>query len=115
MKSQVHVQVQDSKYKRKLLLESARILTLSLRDYQHLKEIRQIKKRKIQNLKNLIQHMREGINKVELKDIPELKTSLRSAGTTNVEEVAPVRKELHRESDKLTFDLKEIEKKLNSI
>ncbi len=111
MKSPVHVRLEHSKYKRRLLLESTRTMIEMLRNHREFEEIQATKKVYIGRLKRVQQDIKEGIQLIDLKDIPEI-TREKKYKKDGVEEK---RTEVHKAVDQLTSDLEEIERKLQTL
>ena len=66
MKSPVHVRLEHSKYKRRLLLESTRTMIEMLRNHREFEEIQATKKVYIGRLKRVQQDIKEGIQLIDL-------------------------------------------------
>ncbi|MFH1592810.1 MAG: hypothetical protein ABIB47_05580 [Candidatus Woesearchaeota archaeon] len=115
MKSQVHVQVQDSTYRRKLLLECTRSTILMLKDYKYLEEMWQTRNRKTQVLRKLLKQIQEEVNRIDLKEIPGFKTPTSKKEKYQKVELKEPHQIKHKETDQFTLDLQEIERKLNSL
>ncbi|MEK6825994.1 MAG: hypothetical protein AABX08_04295 [Nanoarchaeota archaeon] len=114
MKSEVNVRLDNSKHKRKLILESARSMALTLKDYRYLQEIKQLKKRKIQTLQRLMREIDEKIKQIDLKDIQGFRPKEQKEKVIE-EEQEPILKEKYLVGDQISQDLAEIERKLNSL
>ena len=112
MKSLVHVKVSDSKNKRKVVLESAKTLILAIQESKHLDEIRELKKRRLQELKKILQDINIRIKQIDLKEIPGFTPKEQRAEQVKKKEVT---KEVPEEVDQLALDLAEIERKLGSL
>jgi len=112
MKGLVHVKISDSKNKRRAVLESARTLILAIQENKHLDKVRELKKRRLQEFKKLIQDINMRLKQVDLKEIPGF-----TPRESRIEHIKKkeIQKEVHREVDQLTLDLAEIERKLSSL
>ena len=112
MKSKVHVQLYDSKEKRKLILMSARTLTEQLQSFSMLKEFNLEKKNRLIKLKSTMEEVEDLFNMIKMaqvRDVETQKTEKQPGFATKKEklEVAKV--------DDLTKDLIDIERKLASL
>ena len=97
---------------RKDILESAKSLNLGLLDFSYMKEIRNSKKKKIEEVSKLIKLMREEIKNINLPNVPSvvIKNKVVSKETIEKEETSS-----YDEHDKLASELRDIEEKLASI
>ena len=111
MKNPVHVQVNESKNKRRLILESAKSAVYALQDKRSLVELQQEKQAKTLYLKKLLQQAKDTVKLIDLPDVPGFTAEKQYIDKEREEK----RKETQRKSDDLLSDLEEIEKKLNSL
>ena len=112
-KGEVFVRIPDQLDLRTNLLESAKLTTYLLKKYERLTQINKQKKKEVFKIKLLFSEASSMMNTLEFKDV----SWFGSAHQENTEKVKAVKKveKLSTQKDKLTQDLEEIERKLNSL
>ena len=112
-KGEVFVRIQDQLDLRTNLLESAKLTTYLLKKYERLNQINKQKKKEVFKIKLLFSDASSMMNTLEFKDVSWLNSSQKE----DKEEVRTVKKleKVNIQKDKLTQDLEEIERKLNSL
>ena len=117
MKSKVHVQVNDYKNKRLLVLESARTLATQLKTYENLKSIRLQKIKKIKQLEKITQDINDLLSQIKIKDFPDVHIKGYQEKISVVE--PKIQEQEIRQPkiklDPITEELQEIERKLASL
>lgn len=116
MKTHINIKISESKEKRRQILESARALTVMLRDLTYLDELNRAKRRNMEQVNHLLKHVKTKIRASCLQQVKGLKVKDAPA-TKKIEE--KIRKEelpgINHEHIKLAQELYDIEKKLSSL
>ena len=122
MKSDIHLQLHDSRIKRIHILKSAKYLTETLRTFSSLKKLRENKMKKQQLLEDCLSQISIAFNELKVKDIPMIKASLRGE-EQKVENILPLKEKnvvvqpprIDKKEIELIQQLDDIEKKLASL
>ncbi len=111
-KGEVFVMIKDKVDLRTNILESAKLTTYLSKKYERLIQINRQKKKEVFKIKLLFSEAKSLANTLEFKDISWLGSS-----EEKMERIVKPKKEekLNSHKDKLTQDLEEIERKLNSL
>lgn len=111
-KGEVFVMIRDKIDLRTNLLESAKLTTYLSKKYERLTQINKQKKKEVFKIKLLFSEARSLANSLQFKDISWFDSS-----DEKIKEKVIKQKEekVNTNKDKLTQDLEEIERKLNSL
>lgn len=107
-KEDVFVRITESTDLRKEILESAKISTNILRNCENLTSIYNKKKKESFKLNLVLSEVKSLVNTMQFKEVS-------SDHETQKQEKIIVPKKDFKQKDKLSMDLEEIEKKLNSL
>jgi len=127
MKSNLNVQITDSRSKRRVVLMSAKSMAEQLRDFNSLKKLRERKRKKLTILSNLMSEIGVALDEVKIKDVPsvhivhpgeEPKVEIKKVEPQKVKQtvVKPVEApKMDKKEEQLIRELEDIDKKLASL
>ncbi len=123
MKSDIHLQLHDSRIKRITILQSAKTLAETLRTFSSFKRLREDKMKNQLLLEDCLFQVRTAFNEIKMKDVPFLRVSSRGEERVEVPQeiiVKPVAKpvdvpRIDKKDLELLQQLQDIEQKLSSL
>ena len=123
MKSDIHLQLHDSRIKRITILQSAKTLAETLRTFSSFKRLREDKMKNQLLLEDCLFQVRTAFNEIKMKDVPFLRVSSRGEERVEVPQeiiVKPVAKpvdvpRIDKKDLELLQQLQDIEQILSSL
>ena len=117
MNSDFRIRLDNHRFQRINILESAKKIAEQLRDYDSLRGVKFEKKKKLEHLDRIMLELRSAMEEFNLKEVPHMNVYPKGSKPIEVLQMQDemVKPQLSRKESQLARELDEIETKLRSL